>query len=361
MAFVTVVPSPYQRDLFHALSRRPELSLEVFYLEASTPDSPWPRANLEENEAVLPGFCLSARGIRCHINWALPDISRYDLVVLNTMMSATGQWLARHCTKKGVPWIFYGERLRDRAPGWRTSIRDAWFAPVRRAAAIAAIGTVASADYARRFPHVRRFCVPYYTDLRPFMESPSRTAGTELVFLFCGQMIRRKGVDVLLDAFSRLVDSSPGTSLRLLLVGREADLAEMLAPLSPLARSRVTYEGFQDPKRLPDYFARADVFVLPSRYDGWGVVVNQALGAGLPIICSTTVGAAHDLVEDEVNGLKTAPGDAPMLAEAMARFVHQRDLAPRWGAASRAKAEDWLPERGAAKWVEAIATVLDRA
>jgi glycosyltransferase involved in cell wall biosynthesis len=99
---------------------------------------------------------------------------------------------------------------------------------------------------------------------------------------------------------------------------------------------------------------------LPSRYDGWGVVLNQALGAGLPIICSTAVGAGQDLVADDVNGLKCPPGDAEALSQAMARFIQQPDLARRWGAASRAKAAQWLPERGAEKWVEAIETVLDR-
>src|SRR5206468_3627451 len=139
--------------------------------------------------------------------------------------------------------------------------------------------------------------------LSAFLSSPRRVRRDgRLRFFFCGQMIRRKGVDLLLIAFDRLI--TRGVDIELLLVGREADLPEFMSAMSPEARARVRYEGFQAPERLPEYFSQADVFVLPSRHDGWGVVVNQALGAGLPVITSDAVGAGLDLVEDGVNGLR---------------------------------------------------------
>ena len=110
-------------------------------------------------------------------------------------------------------------------------------------------------------------------------------------------MIARKGLDHLLAAFAAV--AARHSHVRLLLVGREAELPQMLKALPPEVRARVEYAGFQPPEALPRYFAQADVFVLPSRYDGWGVVVNQAIGAGLPVVCSDAVGAAYDLVEDE--------------------------------------------------------------
>ena len=172
-------------------------------------------------------------------------------------------------------------------------------------------------------------------------------------FLFCGQMIARKGVDLLLAAFAEL-----GPTARLLLVGREADLPALLAPLPADVRERCEYAGFQPPEELPRFFAQADVFVLPSRYDGWGVVVNQAIGAGLPVICSDMVGAGHDLVDEEVNGLKFRVGDRVSLAEKMKRFVSEPALIAQWGAASRGKARTFTPEVGAQKWVAAFQEVL---
>jgi glycosyltransferase involved in cell wall biosynthesis len=100
--------------------------------------------------------------------------------------------------------------------------------------------------------------------------------------------------------------------------------------------------------------------VLPSRYDGWGVVVNQALGAGLPIICSDMVGAGFDLVEEEVNGARFPVGDSGVLATQMQRFITEPSLSERWGKASRERARLWTPEAGAAKWVDAFKTVLQQ-
>lgn len=165
-------------------------------------------------------------------------------------------------------------------------------------------------------------------------------------------MIARKGVDVLLSAFARLERG------RLLLVGREAELPQILTTVPAEVRARIEFAGFQPPEDLPRFFARADVFVLPSRHDGWGVVVNQALGAGLPILCSDRVGAAHDLVRDEVNGLTFPAGDAEALRTVMRRMISEPEWIERWGAASRVMAAGWSPEAGAAKWIDAIAEVL---
>jgi glycosyltransferase involved in cell wall biosynthesis len=344
VAFVTVVPSPYQRDIFRALARRLEVDLSVFYLEAAVPESPWPQRPLGSYERILPGFWFHLGSGRCHVNWPLPDLRPFDIVVMNTLMSLTAQWLIR-TSLRHKPWIFWGERL-----GQRGGLHEACAAMLHRAAGIAAIGSFAEDDYRARFPEPRSFRIPYHCNLEPFITAPRRSrADGHVVFLFCGQMIARKGVDLLLTAFQRL-----GGGARLLLVGPEAQLPEFVAPLPPAVRECIEYAGFQAPEDLPRFFARADVFVLPSRYDGWGVVVNQALGAGLPIICSDMVGAGRDLVEEEINGLRFPTGDAAALAERMQRFIHQPLLIESWGNVSRRRAHDWTPEAGAAKWIEAF-------
>jgi glycosyltransferase involved in cell wall biosynthesis len=227
---------------------------------------------------------------------------------------------------------------------------------LHKAAAIVGMGKAASEDYRERFPEPRHFSIPYYCNLNPFICAPTRRrervqTSKEVLFLLCGQMIARKGVDLLLSAFSRLENA------RLLLVGREAELPALLATLPESVRARITYAGFQTPENLPRFFAEADVFVLPSRYDGWGVVVNQALGAGLPIICSDRVGAGDELVEPEVNGLRFRSGDADSLLKKMRRFIEAPELITKWGEASRKKAKDWTPEVGAKKWIDVLQEV----
>ena len=348
IAVFSVVPSPYQRDLFTALARRPEIELSVYYLEAASPDSPWPQAPLADFEQVLPGFWFSLRGARVHVNWALPNVSDCDLVIVNTLMSLTAQRLMRGPLRK-VPWMFYGEKLGHRG-SWHTRLT----APLHRAVGIAAIGTWAMRDYAARFPEPQTFCLPYYCDLTGFLAQPRHPLANEPVFLFCGQMIARKGVDLLLSAFAKLDRG------RLLLVGREADLPTLLARLSADVRSRIEYAGFQPPDALPGFFGRADIFVLPSRYDGWGVVVNQAVAAGLPVVCSDQVGAGYDLVEDGTNGVKFRAGDEASLLDALRRFIDSPTVIGPFGEASRVKAREMTPDVGARRWVGTISSVLSK-
>ncbi len=347
VAVVSVVPSPYQRDLFRALAARPEIDLRVFYLEDEAPDSPWPDEALASFESVLAGTWLPVRGARVHLNWP-PDLRGFDLVVMNTLMSLTAQWLMRARLGE-TPWIFWGERLTGKG-----RLHDFLCAPLQRAAGIAAVGSLAQREYRDRFPEPRSFCIPYHCELAPFLAASRPAVRAEVTFLFCGQMIARKGIDVLLAAFARLENA------RLLLVGREADLPVLLGALRPEIKARIDFAGFQPPRELPRFFAQADVFVLPSRHDGWGVVVNQALGAGLPILCSDAVGAAHDLVEEGVNGIIVSAGNVDALTAAMRQCIEHRERLAEWGFASRQKAAAWSPEAGAAKWMEAMQAVLAR-
>jgi glycosyltransferase involved in cell wall biosynthesis len=346
--FITIVPSPYQRDLFKALAAREDIDLNVYYMEASSPDSPWPEKSLRPFERIVPGFWLPFGDARVHINWSLPDLSEADVVVLGTFTSLTGQWLMRGGLR-GKRWLFWGERLHRRS-GVKELIQRGLAAPISHAAGIVGIGRAAEDDYRRRFPKLRHFCIPYHCDLSAFFSiRRSYQAAAPRTFFFCGQMILRKGVDLLLLAFDRLI--AKGIDARLLLVGREADLPNFLEMVSPVARARIRYEGFQPPESLPEYFGKSDVFVLPSRHDGWGVVINQALAAGMPIITSNTVGAGLDFVENGINGMCVPVDDVDALYGAMETLAINPDLAPQWGKRSRERARDLTPEAGAEKWV----------
>jgi glycosyltransferase involved in cell wall biosynthesis len=353
VAFICVVPSPYQRDLFAALAARPEIDLHVYYMERAAPDSPWPEKPLAPYEEYLRGFWFGIGARRVHVNWPLPDFSRYDVVVLNTLMSVTAQYLMRVRLRR-QRWVFWGERLTTQVsyPSLIGKIHRRLLGPLQRAAGIAGIGTWAVEDYRPRLGGRNHFNIPYHCDLAPFLAQPRHVReDTSVTFLFCGQMIARKGLDLLLGAFLKL----PARA-KLLLVGREAELARMLASLPPEAHARIEYAGFQAPDDLPRFFARADVFVLPSRYDGWGVVVNQALGAGLPIICSDQVGAGYDLVQFGRNGLRV-PFKEEALASAMQFFLDDPGAIDAFGSASRDLAPAWTPAEGAAKWVAALQSV----
>jgi len=356
--FITIVPSPYQRDLFGALAAREDVDLSVCYMEPGSPDSPWPKKPLRSFERVMPGFWIPFGAARGHVNWSFPDLSSGQIVVLSTFTSLTGQYLMRFGLRRRR-WIFWGERLHLNT-GIKGVVQHTLAKPISRASGIVGIGRAAEEDYRRRFPNLPHFCVPYYCNLSEFFAiRPCSDLRTQTTFFFCGQMIQRKGVDLLLLAFDRLIRQ--GLDGRLLLVGREADLPKFLEMVNPATRTKISYEGFQPPERLPEYFARSDVFVLPSRYDGWGVVINQALAAGLPIITTNAVGAGLDFVENGVNGMCIQAGEVDALYQAMEVTAQNSDLRRQWGRNSKNKACRLTPEVGAENWVQVFDSISEDA
>lgn len=351
VTFYSILPSPYQRDLFYALSQHPNINLKVLYLEPACSDSPWPEKLLQPYESILPGFHLAWGASRFHINWHLPNITQSDIVVLNGYMSLTAQILLRLQAKQ-IPCVFWGEKMAGAFSGLKGKLQQTLASGLEKCQAIAAIGSQAVQDYQQRFPGKSIFNIPYYCDLTTFNNQIPPRPHTPPTILFCGQMISRKGVDLLLQAFDRLMQM--GLKARLLLVGREADLPQMLAALSAKTRKNIEYAGFQAPENLPYFFRQADLFVLPSRYDGWGVVVNQAIGAGLPVICSDAVGAAHDLIDQGVNGYIFPNSDVDTLTQVLANYLQNPILIQMASSASCQKSAAWSPEAGAQRWVDAF-------
>ncbi|MGE0350790.1 glycosyltransferase [Hydrogenophaga sp.] len=128
--------------------------------------------------------------------------------------------------------------------------------------------------------------------------------------LYVGQLIPRKRVDLLLQAFSAL--EAPA---RLRLIGQgpeERQLREQAAQLD--IADRVSFEPGMRNADAVAAMAGADVLVLPSRFDGWGAVVNEALQVGTPVICSSRCGAS-DLIDNGRNGYVFEAGDARALLE----------------------------------------------
>lgn len=353
LVFVSVTPSPYQRDVFNALSARGRLGLRVYYQERTPPDSPWPETPLAEWESILPGFTVTWRGGRSHCNHGLPDPRPGEFWIVNGSMSDVTTQLLMRRLGTTTPWAFWGELPSTPTSPLRRKLQAWQYAPLVDARHIAAVGRRAVAAYRALAPGVPVSNRPYACDLSAFApDAAERTASDEPVFLFCGQMIGRKGIDLLLLAFEQTLRHQPRACL--LLVGREADLPSLLGDVPAAARQRIRYAGFQAPEALPAWFAQADVFVLPSRHDGWGVVVNQALGAGLPCILSDAVGAS-ELISEGVEGHIVPAGDSTALARAMIALAASPETRARQSAAALARSRALSPEAAAEFW-ETVAT-----
>jgi glycosyltransferase involved in cell wall biosynthesis len=354
--FLTVIPAPYQRQLFRALAASNRLEIQVLYYASSSPDRAWDAAKLEPYERILPGTLVPFLGASAHLN---PSVARTlarlpsELVIVSDYSAPTAQIAMRALIARGCRWAFWGETPNFTRRGALGSwARGQLQRPLRKAHAIAAIGSRAVEVYGGLLPNVPVFNIPYFCDLEPYRRAAtaraSREAKPTVDILFSGQMIERKGVDTLIAAFVRASSDAP--ALRLLLLGEGPDRLRIETLVPENLRDSVVFLGHRKPETLPEIFAQADIFTLPSRHDGWGVVLNEALGAGLPIVASDAVGAAHDLVTHGENGFITPVGDVEKLAEAFVALGRSDVRRAAFATAARRRAESWGLDEAVRRW-----------
>lgn len=126
-----------------------------------------------------------------------------------------------------------------------------------------------------------------------------------LVFLYVGQLIERKGVGALVESFASLLETFP--NIQLVVVGKGPLEKDLKAPICQKFSERVTFIGHVEYNELPSIYAMSDVFILPSVEEVWGLVVNEAMACGLPVLVSKNAGCVDDLVLSGVNGYVFTP------------------------------------------------------
>ncbi len=172
-------------------------------------------------------------------------------------------------------------------------------------------------------------------------------------FLFVGRYVEAKDLRTLAQGYrryrDRVTDPWPLT-------------CRGTGPDAALLRDQpgITDAGFMQPAELPQAFRDHGVFVLPSRYEPWGVVIAEAAAAGLPVICTDACGAADDLVRPGQNGIVIPAGDAGALADAL-HWMHEHEAElPSFGDRGRDLAAAFSAQSWAEKWHHYMIETLDR-
>jgi glycosyltransferase involved in cell wall biosynthesis len=173
------------------------------------------------------------------------------------------------------------------------------------------------------------------TVAEPGTEPSARSVGTgnPLQLLAIGSIVPRKAYDVLIRGLHALADRD----WRLTIVGATDRSAEALAALDAALQetglgARVTITGALPQSVLARYYRTADVFIMPSLYEGYGMVLAEAMAHGLPIVC-TTGGAAAETAPDAA-AIKVPPGDPKALGDAVSRLIDDAQLRTRLADAS---------------------------
>ena len=351
------IPSHYQSAFFQALDGRDDVDLRVIYLGGISENRAAEGWNdehvLEPFERVVtsdPEECVEQDRIQ---------------IISGTFGGKLIDWFCENkvvwCHWSEMPGIRLAELLGFRTPLYRL-LCPLMLAGKRaeglriREYALGAFGQGRLARDAFRAMGVPESMMAdlFYTPAalppaEPPVELVTFSAGRK-VFLAVGALCRRKGIDVLLRAFSRL----QGDDWCLVLCGLDrADGAYGRLAHTLGIGDCVLFLGAYPVARIAAVYMAADVFVLASRFDGWGAVLNEASSAGLPMIGTDLCGAAWHVVDDGRTGFRVRAGSAKALAHAMQTYVDEPALIEQHGAAARVLFEqEFTPDHNAERFVQ---------
>ena len=369
VAIVTSHPVQYQAPLYRALAQR-GIALTVMFgarWGAQAMREPGFGVKLRWDRPLLDGY--DHRFLR---NWGLgisalggsrlnafapfnpgivPQLLRggFDVVLVHGWSSLTN-WLAMLTALAArIPLVLRGETWQsERESRWRRALLNTLF---RRVAAFAAVGSRNAGFYLDAgVPADRIFIAPYSVDSGFFASAAKTTLATrherrrcagiepeELVVLFSGKLVARKNPLIIVDAIARCECK---TRMVMLAVG-DGELRGWLMQAADRLGVRLRIAGFKNQSELPAMYALADVIVLPSPVEPWGLVINEAMYFGLPAIVTDAVGAAADLVEDGITGFVVGSGDAEQLAARLDLLATNPELVRRMGQAARNTIASW--------------------
>lgn len=343
LAIISSHPIQYQAPLFRRLEARGVLELDVFFLSTHglTPSfDPGFGRDVNFDVPLLEGYR----------HFFLPNLSRgfpvgHPLSVINPRLvtalrtgtydavlvhgyATVSMWLALATARlSGIPFILRGESRADtdvRLPAWKAIAKRALIGRlVKTAAACAAIGKRNSEFYLQYGAEPSRVVLaPYSVDVERFAQAgrrgrESRSARLRTlgltqdrpVILFAAKLQHWKRPLDLLAAFQLM--SVPAN---LLFVGDGPLRGELETRMNRFPSGRVL--GFMNQQELGELYGMADVFVLPSEKEPWGLAVNEALAAGTPVVVSDQVGCAPDLITPST-GAVVPVADPNALARAL--------------------------------------------
>jgi len=258
--------------------------------------------------------------------------------------------LAFHLSRRRVPWVNWCEPS-PQGLRWYLNlpVKRGYAALINRyALGSLAIGSMAREDFLQWGVSKRliRF-LPYSSArLEPAPNPPiSRSTGMPQ-FVFVGALCHRKGIDVLLWAFQRVCREHSGARLRLVGYDESNGAYQRLADQLGVTHA-VEFTGSVPANEVANSLKDCDVLVLSSRFDGWGMVVNEAASLGKALIATDRCGSAHHLITHEVNGFRVPHDNQTSLAEAMLRYCKEPELARLHGGRSLSKFLDFTPTRNA--------------
>jgi glycosyltransferase involved in cell wall biosynthesis len=278
----------------------------------------------------------------------------------------------------GIPILLRAESwLRDRTRSGLKLAAKAFFFDILKhlVDATLPIGTLNAAYWTHYLgDDLPQFLMPYAVDNHYFQQRSLAAHSNQLgrkellaelsldptrpIILFASKLQHRKHCDDLLEAYCKLSSAAGEEPLPyLLIVGDGEARAELEARAAATGFASIRFCGFRNQSELPRFFDIANVFVLPSRHEPWGLIVNEVMNAGRAVIISDDVGCQPDLITDGVEGAVYPVRDIPALAAALERVLASPETAAAMGQRALERIQSWSFEEDVQGLRHALAAV----
>lgn len=335
-ALLTNCIAPYFLPVLRVLDTYLD-SLRIFVSTPMEADRPWGPAWDGVNVTLQRSFAtrhvrtynegFTERFVRHFPYDTLPSLYRFkpDVIVSAQLGFRTVQAVAYRLLNKScclVIWADLSMHTEREIGSMQTSVRRFLLSS---ADAVIVNGT-SGFEYVERLgvPGKRIIVAPYVTDMAPFVASPrSREPRVARRLLFVGQLIERKGLENFLRSLVEWASAHPDQPCEMWFVG-DGPLREYLEKFPRPSNVELRFFGNVSYDEIHSYYACAGIFVFPTLQDTWGLAVNEALAAGLPVLGSTYSQAVENLVTEGSNGWLFHPDRPEELSDALSNAMSCR-------------------------------------
>ena len=365
IALVTNIVPPYRKALFEEIGRHCDLT--VICSAANESDREWQGWDEEGTGVfktiVLKGLSFKTKHGFFYLQTGLVSALRKVCadIVINSSFSLNTLWgslYAKMAQKPSMIWseaTCFSERKQSFARRWfrkmLVRLNDAYIpSGIEANVFLLSLGAVEERCFT---------AVDAIENIRKRLEYQEMTREADLLrkkysgfrILYAGMLIRPKGLDLLFKAYEKVQDER---EISLLLMGSGVMEDDLKNEVARKNLKNVKFLGFKNEREKWAYFLASDIFVFPTRQDVWGLVVNEAMLCGLPVICSKFAGAARNLVGDGKTGYVVDPYDTDGFAQAITKIIKDGDLREKMSKAALEKVAEYSIEESTKGFLRAI-------
>jgi glycosyltransferase involved in cell wall biosynthesis len=361
LVILTEIIAPYRIPVFNVLARRAGLDLDVIFLAETDETLRQWRVYKDEicfSHQILPSWRWRAGRTSILINrglWPALNKANPQVIICGGYNYAASWEALLWARRRRVPFVLWSESNSHDARGGRAWVEalkayflrhcDGFVVPGKasfeylkmleceEASISTAPNAVDNSWFATRAESTFRRAAEFRDQLR----LPSR------FILFVGRLVPEKGVFDLLEAYAML-ESGLRSEVGLVFAGDGVSREELAQRAKRISPGTVCFPGFAQREDLAGLYALAEFLVLPTHSDPWGLVVNEAMACGLPIIVSSVAGCSADLVDDGWNGYVVPPRDSDKISAAINCVLRRPEVRRLMSAHSSERIRSYSPE-----------------